>query len=238
MRGTLVLIVLALSGCSSSRENARAAIQADQSTEAAVALLTAPTFDEQMAELPPEQREAVRRVIQSAIDLLTQARRSLAPVIQRMQVDEPVEVRTTAKQATANPQEFIAEAQAQTGKAWAEVEDARASQAIVSKLISYGSAIANSTLSLGLLGTGGGGLALAIAGAAMKARSAYARMRQGVEDAVAAGNDLSQAVTPKQVDAVKEAHAKRQDANGTRDIIKPLLAKVKTTTARDAAQIT
>ena len=247
MRLLAALLALAACGCSSrAKETGAAAVQAQQASQATAKIAAAPAVHAALANLTPEQRAVVEQALRSIVDLSVQASDSLVPVIRRLAVIEPAApVQTTVDMAIEQPAEFVRQAGRQAARAEIETEAAEASARFQVALASWGAEVGGSLLSQGLLGGGLGGLLLAAGGVALKARKAfttvqagYAQAKAAVEDAVAAGVDLAKAKTDEQVEAVKTEHAKRQEANGTRGLIKPLVAKAKLTAqARDATAV-
>ncbi len=223
----LLLAIAALAGLSlltgcSTRESAKALVQADQAVEGAGAVLTAPAVVNAVAQLPPDVQQVVTTAIQTSLDLLSSARTSLAPGIAILGQGKPVQVDTTAQQAAAEPKRFIVAAAGQAGRAQQEAEDLAWWRQVGGAVLQVGQAAAGSWLSQALLAAGGLSGVVAIG---LKALAVIRTKTQAVQDAVAAGDELAQA-SPDQVAEVKAAHLKRQMANGTHgEIAKALAAK-------------
>jgi len=66
----VLVLALLVGGCASTRENARAVIQAQQATEAAGRVLTAPEVQAALAKLSPDDRAALMRAIASVVSLV------------------------------------------------------------------------------------------------------------------------------------------------------------------------
>ena len=219
MRLPLVFVVFVLAGCSSSRESAASAIQAQQAAQGIAKIATGPKVGETLATLTPEQRQALEPVLRSIVDLANQAAASLSPVVARLTVDEPAaEIRTSVEQAAANPRTFIAEAQRQAGRAEAEVEHAKQSAALWLVAADFGAAVGDSLLSQLLLGGGTASALLAAGFGIIRNRG----LKNALGDAVAFGKEALE-VDPKDTKAIRDLqdkHRTKQLANRTNHIIK------------------
>jgi N-acyl-L-homoserine lactone synthetase len=194
----LLILLLVLSGCS-QRENAKAAIQADQAIAGAQRLL--------------ETRDD--RALASAKDLLASARTSLAPVITELSRGEIIRVDTTVDEAVYSPNTFVRKATMQAARAGVETENN-----------AYYSALFESSimdmLAAGLAGTGTIGLVVA------KLLQVYRRNQQAIEDQIAYHKDRAAVKSEEDIKAVKKKHIARQTANGTKGIIDAKLYKYNT----------
>ncbi len=228
---TVILVLcLCLCGCASNRENAAAAIQAQQASIGAAKVATSPNLSQAIADLPPERREPIERALRRILALTNTSADLLAPVIRRLTADEPAAaVATSIDQAVEDTDAFVRLAIKQTGRAEVEATQAEEQASLRHQIAAYGAAVVGSGLSQLLIGGGTGGIAVAI-GLALKARTTFKTLQEGyqqakaaISDAVSAGDDLAAARTTEEVAAVKVKHAKRQDARGTRALIKEAL---------------
>ena len=219
----LILAMIVLAGCAKSREAAASAIQAQQASQGVVKIATAPDIAQALATMTPEQRAVVEKALRTIVALANQASDSLAPVVQRLTVDEPAApIQTTSDMAAAQPEQFIRLAQRQTGRAEAEADQAQQQADYWRLAADYGSAIADSLWSQLLLAGGGTGLIAAAGGIALRARTVIGKLHNAVSDAVEYGTDVAKVAPDDQeaLAAVREKHKAKQAANGTRDIIK------------------
>lgn len=218
----IMVIWMTFAGCS-TRESAKAAKQADQSMQASAQLLASPELVTALSSLPEENSPIVQETFRQIQDLLAQGRRSQAPVIARLEGDEPVTVATTVEMAKHEPKLFIDLSTTQAAAAAAEADDAKAGSGILSLAVKIAASVG---ISLGSLGTGG--VIGAILAGAPLARSLW-RNRKALIDAVKTGEVLAE-IDPDDATALSQAkktQADAQDANGTRALIKDALATIK-----------
>lgn len=221
------LLLLSAIGCAPMRQAAAAATQAQQAGTGAAKIAAGPEMAQALADLEPEKRAQIEKLLAQIVALGNQVASSLSPVIARLTVDDPAApVRTTVDQAVSDTAQFVADAQMQAGRAEAEVEQAHAISDALHVAASYGQAIAGSLMSQLLLGTGGAGLVAAAGAIAVRVKSSFGTLKRSLEDAVQFGSDAL-AVDPKDSDQVaelKERHKAKQAARGTIATIKQIKA--------------
>lgn len=233
MRALLILACVLVLGCQ-ARETNKALQQADQAAEGSQRVL-AERVAPVVAKLPPELQTEVRAALDQAVALLTSCRTSIRPALALTANGEPPPpVDTTVEEAVARPQVFISKAAMQTGRAAVEVERIGWWLSVGVVVLQFGQAVAGDMLSQILLLVGGStGTAAVLAKGIQLWRTAKQATQEAkglqvaVADAVAFGNDMSQADSDTQAAAVITAHRTRQERNGTRKAIKDAGAAAK-----------
>lgn len=221
MRSLLLLAVLVLVMCGcGTRDNAAAAALADVGVQAAHGLI--------LDAAQRVQDAAVAGQLRAAADLLRGAHQLLAPVQDVLSQGEAVTPPLSPADAAADPARYGDAAGVAAGRAQAEAERLAWWRAWGQRLASLGaSAVDNGGWLGGLLAGGGvGSLVLAWAG---KLLLDNRRLGKAVGDAVAFGQRALGATTTEEQEQAKSEAAARQDANGTREVIRKHRSRITAT---------
>lgn len=209
MRYLLCLLLLASCGMP---ETARSAKQAEQAVDGVTQIVK---------EFPKDEAKA-KEAFAKILKLLQSAKISLQPVLVYLGEGNDIKVETSVQEAVKQPDIFVAKATMQAGRAAVEVENRLTwEQYLDWELSDLESWI--STLSLALTGSGAAGIAV------IGVMRTIRRYKNTITDAVAFGKE-AKAIDPKDTDALealKERHAQRQKARGTKGLIDSSLQKVK-----------
>jgi hypothetical protein len=138
---------------------------------------------------------------------------AMAPVVDYLSDGERIGVDTTPESAIEDPNGFALKAAIQSGKAQQEVATIRAWKQAAGDWTSL--------LAAGLAGSGGLGLVAA------KILTTINRYKNGLKDAIHYGKAVQEAETDDDVQKIKEEHAKRQELNGTKQVIDKAIIEVK-----------
>lgn len=233
----LLLVLLALCGCG-SRENAKAARQADQAVAGVATIASAEDLRRALEQLSPEARAVVDAALHAIVQLAGSARTSLAPVIARLEDGTPAAVTTTPPATPAEVPAFVQEAAKQAGRAEAETARALAWHQLLG-IVWQSLPVAGKTglqALLAALGVGGtGGVIFAITRIAAVVRQARQdaqqreieaqRWRAATAVTAAYGDAMEQAETSADVARVKAVHRGVQDAAGLHPLIQAARGK-------------
>lgn len=227
-------LAFVLAGCGGHRETGKALAQADQGIQAGSQLLASPEAKAILSDsrIPEDLRARWAKQIEASLALFDQARVSLAPGIALAGGGEPIQVDTTVEEAVRDPASFIRKAGRQAARAEVEVERLLWWQAVGRTVFELGQVAAGDWLSALLLGSGGAG-GLLLTGLTLFRR--LARDGQVKRAMVEYSQDVAQAATPEQVEAVKEKHAKRQRKQGIHAAVVAEVEKVKGPSTAEAA---
>lgn len=217
------LAALLLAGCS-TRETAKATMQADQAIEGAQKRLVGAEVRDTLAALTPEQAAKIDAALQPVLDLLTQGRESLAPALSVLGKGQPIETDTSAQLAAERPHEFIKRAGRQAARAAVEAERLAWWRDVAGVAAAFATQVTGSSLSSGLLGGGG---ALALLATLLKGGSMLATAHK-VQDAMADyAREAAQVAPGPALEQVKERHRKAQEAAGIHAEIVKAVRRVK-----------
>lgn len=219
----VLLVVALLAGCGSTRETAKAVVQADQAAEGQQRLLADPKVAEVLAQLTPEQRAVLERTFRKLATLGNAIRGSLAPAITLLSAGQPVEVETTVEEAVERPETFARKAAVQAGRAQVEAEAYVRWHRWLDIALDFGGEIAGSLLSQLLLGLGITAGTGAAGGLVMRAR----KLARVARAAIAYGVDASRAFTEEDLKQVQDKHAREQQEQGIHDEIAREVARAK-----------
>jgi hypothetical protein len=214
----MALALVVLAGCGSTRENARAVVQAQQATEASVRILTAREVADALAKLSPEDRAKIEAPIRAALALLRSAHQSLSAPAALLGQGQPVDVPTSVEQAVAAPEAFVAAAAVQSGRAEVEAQARLADAAFWRGLVTaVGGASWEDLLASVLKATPFAAPAAGLLVFLQRARAQAAKLR----DAVAEGARLTDAVEKREpaekVAECKTRARKAQERAGVHD---------------------
>lgn len=217
-------LLFVLTACGSTRETAKATIQADQAMEGAQRRLVGNELRDVVATMPPDIAVKIDAALQPVLDLLTQGRESLAPALSVLGEGKPIETDTSAQMAAEKPAEFIRRAQRQAARAAVEAESLAWWRELAEHAATFAGHAAGSSLATGLLG--GGGLIATVA-ALLKGVSVF-RTAGRVREAIAAyAIDAGAAKTEAELETVKDRHRKRQEAEGIHPEVVKVIKRVK-----------
>lgn len=227
----LALLALACVGCG-TRETTKAAKMADQVMEAMQVRLA------EEAALGPLERDF--DAFAHAFDEMLRTGRELQlPVIQRLDEGRGIEPPTTMGDALHDMAGFRAKAGPIIAAATAEAEAATWWRELGGQAMRYLGQVAGSGLSLGLIGSGGSGLALAALAALRSASrwktAAVEAIDHGKRTAAAVGEVLAHAPTDvrtaleaeaaTRLEAEKLRSERSQQAAGVHGLIKPIVKR-------------
>lgn len=195
----LLIVVIFLAGCASTRETSKLAIMSQQASTAGARLATKLAA----TELTAEQRKAVEQIA----ELCKRSAEAMGPVVRVLGPPAP------GSTSTEDTDSFTKDMLKQQGKAEVEAESVEQQRLFIEQFSSVGSGVLSQLL-LGLGGTG-------VVGTLVMRLLQY---KKSVKDAVECGDDLAEAMTPEEIKSVKQKHALRQHKNGTKGIIEKALS--------------
>lgn len=138
---------------------------------------------------------------------------AMAPVVDYLSDGERIDVDTSSEGAANDPDGFALKVAIQSGKAQQQVAAIRAWKNASLDWMSL--------LGAGLAGSGGIGLVAA------KILTTINRYKNGLKDAIHYGKAVQEAETDEEVEKIKQEHAQRQAANGTKTVIDKAIVEVK-----------